>query len=73
MGCTVSSDRRHAIARSRQIDKELRSDMLRKQREVKLLLLGEWWSFQMSIRIAHPSRFSLQAPVNRASRPSSSK
>ena len=38
MGCSVSSE---AAAKSKKIDHDLRMELLRQSREVKLLLLGE--------------------------------
>lgn len=40
MGCTLSAEDRAAIARSKAIDKNLKADSVRAEREVKLLLLG---------------------------------
>lgn len=40
MGCTLSADERAAIARSKAIEKNLRLDGARQEKEVKLLLLG---------------------------------
>lgn len=41
MGCTLSAEDRAAIARSKAIDKNLKADSVRAEREVKLLLLGK--------------------------------
>jgi hypothetical protein len=38
MGCSVSSE---AAAKSRKIDHDLRMELLKRSKEVKLLLLGE--------------------------------
>lgn len=40
MGCTLSAEDRAALARSKAIDKNLKADSARAEREVKLLLLG---------------------------------
>lgn len=40
MGCTLSAEDRAALARSKAIDKNLKADSVRAEREVKLLLLG---------------------------------
>ncbi|TSM36133.1 Guanine nucleotide-binding protein G(i) subunit alpha-2 [Bagarius yarrelli] len=42
MGCTVSSEDKAAVERSKMIDKNLREDGEKAAREVKLLLLAEW-------------------------------
>ena len=44
MGCVSSQDGdKVAMERSKQIDKSLRADGEKAAREVKLLLLGEFW------------------------------
>lgn len=43
MGCAVSSVDKQAAERSKKIDKDLREDGERQAREVKLLLLGEYF------------------------------
>lgn len=40
MGCTISSEKSSAAARSRKIDRDLRMELQRQSKEVKLLLLG---------------------------------
>jgi hypothetical protein len=40
MGCTLSAEERAAIARSRAIEKNLKLEGARAERDVKLLLLG---------------------------------
>lgn len=44
MGCAVSSENKAAAERSRKIDQDLRNEMARQAKEVKLLLLGKWRS-----------------------------
>ena len=44
MGCALSAEERAAQERSRQIDRQLRSDESKITREVKLLLLGMFLS-----------------------------
>lgn len=41
MRCTMSTEEREALARSRKIDQEIKEAALRAKRDVKLLLLGE--------------------------------
>lgn len=40
MGCTLSAEERAAIARSKAIEKNLKLEGARAERDVKLLLLG---------------------------------
>lgn len=45
MGCAMSAEERAALARSRQIERNLREDGLQAAKDIKLLLLGEQtWS-----------------------------
>lgn len=41
MGCAMSAEERAALARSRQIERNLREDGLQAAKDIKLLLLGE--------------------------------
>lgn len=41
MGCTLSTEDKDAVERSKMIDRNLREDGEKAAREVKLLLLGE--------------------------------
>ena len=41
MGCIISTSERRAADRSREIERQLRADGEKTQREVKLLLLGQ--------------------------------
>lgn len=43
MGCTVSQEDKAAAERSKMIDRKLKEDDEKSQREVKLLLLGEYF------------------------------
>ena len=40
MGCTTSAEDRAAIARSKQIERNLKEDGLQAAKDIKLLLLG---------------------------------
>lgn len=40
MGCAMSAEERAALARSRQIEKNLKEDGLQAAKDIKLLLLG---------------------------------
>lgn len=42
MGCTSSAEERAAIARSKQIEKNLKEDGIQAAKDIKLLLLGEF-------------------------------
>lgn len=42
MGCTSSAEERAALARSKQIEKNLKEDGIQAAKDIKLLLLGEW-------------------------------
>lgn len=41
MGCTSSAEERAALARSKQIEKNLKEDGIQAAKDIKLLLLGE--------------------------------
>lgn len=41
MGCAMSAEERAALARSKQIEKNLKEDGLQAAKDIKLLLLGE--------------------------------
>lgn len=41
MGCTVSAEKRAAVARSKMIERDLKQDGILAAREVKILLLGK--------------------------------
>lgn len=62
MGCTLSAEDRAALARSKAIDKNLKADSVRAEREVKLLLLGAGESGKSTIvkqmRIIHDRGFT---------------
>jgi len=45
MGCAMSAEERAALARSRQIERNLREDGLQAAKDIKLLLLGEQTSY----------------------------
>jgi guanine nucleotide-binding protein G(k) subunit alpha len=40
MGCTISSENKAAIERSRKIDRDLKTELAQQAKQVKLLLLG---------------------------------
>lgn len=40
MGCTVSAEERAAIARTKKINQEIKEEERKKEKDVKLLLLG---------------------------------
>lgn len=42
MGCTSSAEERAALARSKQIEKNLKEDGIQAAKDIKLLLLGEF-------------------------------
>ncbi len=42
MGCAMSAEERAALARSRQIEKNLKEDGLQAAKDIKLLLLGKY-------------------------------
>lgn len=42
MGCTSSAEERAALARSKQIEKNLKEDGIQAAKDIKLLLLGMW-------------------------------
>uniref|UniRef100_A0A2H1VSS0 SFRICE_014173 n=1 Tax=Spodoptera frugiperda TaxID=7108 RepID=A0A2H1VSS0_SPOFR len=44
MGCASSAEERAAIARSKQIEKNLKEDGIQAAKDIKLLLLGRVWS-----------------------------
>jgi hypothetical protein len=47
MGCAMSAEERAALARSKQIEKNLKEDGIQAAKDIKLLLLGLWsrvWS-----------------------------
>jgi guanine nucleotide-binding protein G(o) subunit alpha len=41
MGCAMSAEERAALARSKQIEKNLKEDGIQAAKDIKLLLLGE--------------------------------
>lgn len=41
MGCTVSAEKKAAVARSRMIERNLKQDSMKLARDIKILLLGE--------------------------------
>ena len=43
MGCAMSAEERAALARSKQIEKNLKEDGIQAAKDIKLLLLGESW------------------------------
>lgn len=48
MGCAMSAEERAALARSKQIEKNLKEDGLQAAKDIKLLLLGKWIPFNHS-------------------------
>lgn len=42
MGCAMSAEERAALARSKQIEKNLKEDGIQAAKDIKLLLLGEF-------------------------------
>lgn len=43
MGCAQSAEERAAIARSKQIEKNLKEDGIQAAKDIKLLLLGKYY------------------------------
>lgn len=51
MGCAMSAEERAALARSKQIERNLKEDGIQAAKDIKLLLLGE--SFHFELRKIH--------------------
>jgi len=49
MGCTLSAEERLALERSKAIEKNLKDDKLQAAKDVKLLLLGEFYSVNLKM------------------------
>lgn len=47
MGCTTSAEERAAMMRSKQIEKNLKEDGIQAAKDIKLLLLGEFFLFTL--------------------------
>lgn len=45
MGCAMSAEERAALARSKQIEKNLKEDGIQAAKDIKLLLLGKNFNF----------------------------
>lgn len=45
MGCAMSAEERAALARSKQIEKNLKEDGIQAAKDIKLLLLGKYSSY----------------------------
>ncbi|OTF82453.1 hypothetical protein BLA29_009802 [Euroglyphus maynei] len=45
MGCAMSAEERAALARSKQIEKNLKEDGIQAAKDIKLLLLGKCYYF----------------------------
>ncbi|XP_025832706.1 guanine nucleotide-binding protein G(o) subunit alpha-like isoform X2 [Agrilus planipennis] len=62
MGCTSSAEERAALARSKQIEKNLKEDGIQAAKDIKLLLLGAGESGKSTIvkqmKIIHESGFT---------------
>lgn len=50
MGCTISSNDKDAVARSKAIDRNIKADRDKKAKEVKLLLLGLFSSISFLVK-----------------------
>ncbi|KAJ8717326.1 hypothetical protein PYW08_005725 [Mythimna loreyi] len=61
MGCASSAEERAAIARSKQIEKNLKEDGIQAAKDIKLLLLGKW-SLSLSL-----SRWQVRAHAGSSS------
>lgn len=48
MGCAMSAEERAALARSKQIEKNLKEDGLQAAKDIKLLLLGKYFFYFFS-------------------------
>jgi len=46
MGCAMSAEERAALARSKQIEKNLKEDGIQAAKDIKLLLLGKFFSWR---------------------------
>lgn len=58
MGCAMSAEERAALARSKQIEKNLKEDGIQAAKDIKLLLLGESF-FSLLFRVRKTKNFHL--------------
>ena len=58
MGCTSSAEERAAVARSKQIERNLKEDGIQAAKDIKLLLLGKFCVFA-----APPGGVVLHSPL----------
>ena len=58
MGCAMSAEERAALARSKQIEKNLKEDGIQAAKDIKLLLLGEFGSSRVTSSLERTSRIS---------------
>uniref|UniRef100_A0A3B5MJJ4 Uncharacterized protein n=1 Tax=Xiphophorus couchianus TaxID=32473 RepID=A0A3B5MJJ4_9TELE len=64
MGCTLSTEDKAAVERSKMIDRNLRDDGEKAAREVKLLLLGKEESRKLYVKYSLVSNESPQKILN---------
>ncbi|CAH1393691.1 unnamed protein product [Nezara viridula] len=57
MGCAMSAEERAALARSKQIEKNLKEDGIQAAKDIKLLLLGEYPFHPLDYAGYHPLRY----------------
>lgn len=51
MGCAMSAEERAALARSKQIERNLKEDGIQAAKDIKLLLLGELQAYAKIFRL----------------------
>lgn len=60
MGCAMSAEERAALARSKQIEKNLKEDGIQAAKDIKLLLLGKFYIVYVRLNYIRKSRISLE-------------
>lgn len=64
MGCTSSAEERAALARSKQIEKNLKEDGIQAAKDIKLLLLGELQLITVLLYSAGPTSVLVLPPLS---------